>query len=212
MLAITRTATIAPTEFCSSTRGARQAVAAGIFRGGGAPKASRTRLLGGKRGQAVTMPCIAPPRCRHVETPLRIEAAIRLAPVNTEPACHRRARSSRAFSTAVRGARFRPVPHLISPMAGGRGMAPANPLCGVTVIPIDAIGAATDSFLHLVLPQLGANARRYGSALTTASSAADQSPPSAKIRATVVCNLRASTAIAARCASSAAVCAVTTSR
>jgi hypothetical protein len=95
---------------------------------------------------------MAPPSRRLIAAALGVESGGRLVPVDAKRALYRRARSSCAFCAAVYGTRLRPMRHLIHRVTRRGGVAAAEAFRCIAVIPIDAIGAAANFFLHFFLP------------------------------------------------------------
>jgi len=168
------------------------------------------------------MPGVAPPVSGFLtHGAFRTQSAARLAPIDACCAFDRPpVRRAHALCATVLSTCLRPTRHFAGPLSCRRRMPAAETFIIANVIPEDAIAACAVSLLHFDLPSDHARraccrlaANDHGStALTTASSAADQPPPSARIKPTLVCSRRVAIPIEARSASSAADCAVTTSR
>lgn len=206
-------------RFAASGWRAGYALAAAIASGGDTPESARARFGCRSRRISTAMAGVAPPASRLIAATLWVQSAARLRPINAGRAFHHLACRTRTLSTTVFGMRFGPMRHVVDPLARARGMTAAETVAVAAAIPETAIAAFAISLWHLELPwhcawrNLSVWRPDHGStALTRSSSCADQSPPSARIRPTLTCNLRVSTASARRCASSAGVCAVTTSR
>ncbi len=180
-----------------------------------APECARARLRNRPGRMARAIAGVGPPRHRHVATVDRIEAAAGLTPIEAVGASRARRgrRGDGAVAAPLMAVGLRPVRDLFRDGARLGRAATAVALVLPQTMPKHAVRAVRGTLRRVVqggpLLLVFSTAQRVS---TSALASDDHPPPSASISPTLASSWRARKAITVRSASSAAFCAVTTSR